>query len=156
MGTLLKDLRYAARMLWKNPGFTAVAVLVVTPNLFRVLGASAERGRLFSDEEVREDASHVALVKHSLWQRRFGSDPELVGKTLRLDDKTYTVVGVMPDDFDFPLNSSEIWVPLAFDQKDEKNRGNHSFQVVGLLRPGVSIAQADSAVHAAAERARQL
>src|SRR2546423_2318093 len=245
MGTLWKDLRYAARMLWKNPGFTAVAVLavalgvganttifscvnalllhpfafkttdravmvweksadntwqhgsaapanyldwrdqtnvfeelatynthafnlsegdqpervpgsLVTPNLFRVLGVSAERGRLFSDEEGRADASRVALVKHSLWQRRFNSDPELVGKTLRLDDKTYTVVGVMPDDFDFPLNSSEIWVPLAFDQKDEKTRGNPSLQVVGLLRPGVSVAQADAAVHSVAERARGL
>src|SRR2546423_9473640 len=128
----------------------------VTPNLFRVLDVKAMRGRTFTDEEGQQGHEGVAIIKQSLWQRRFNSDPEIVGKTVRLDDKNFTVVGVMPQDFEYPLNGSEVWTPLAFSPEEQKNRFNHSFQTVGLLKPGATVAQADAEVRAVSERNRQL
>jgi putative ABC transport system permease protein len=242
--TLWRDLGFAARMLWKNPWFTAVAVLAValgvganttifsvvnalllrpfayattqravmvwergveqtnqrnsaspanyldwreqtkvfeelaaynqqhfsinegeqpervpgarvTPSLFRVLAARAERGRAFTEEEGRPGADPVVLIRHSLWRERFDSDPDIVGRTVRIDNRPRTIVGVMPDEFDFPLNACQVWAPLAFDAEDARSRGNHYLQVVGLLRPGVTVAQADAEVRAVAERNRQ-
>jgi putative ABC transport system permease protein len=243
--TLWRDLGFAARMLWKNPGFTAVALLAValgvganttifsvvnalllrpfayettqrvvmvwergvdqtnnrnsvapanymdwrdqtkvfeelaaynsqhfslnegeqpervpgasvTPSLFRVLAARAERGRTFTEEEGKPGSDSVILIKHSLWRERFGSDPDIVGRSVRIDNRPRTIVGVMPDEFDFPLNACEVWAPLVFDAEDAQNRGNHYLQVVGLMRPGVTVAQADAEVRAVAERARTL
>jgi putative ABC transport system permease protein len=128
----------------------------VTPNLFRVLDVKAMRGRTFTDEEGQQGHEGVAIIKQSLWQRRFNSDPEIVGKTVRLDERNYTVVGVMPQDFEYPLNGSEVWTPLAFSPEEQKNRFNHSFQTVGLLKPGATVAQADAEVRAVSERDRQL
>ena len=128
----------------------------VTPSLFRVLAARAERGRTFTEEEGAAGADEVVLIKHSLWRERFASDPEVVGKSVRVDGRPRTVVGVMPESFDFPLNACEIWAPLSFDPKEAQNRSNHYLQVTGLLRPGVTPAQADAEVRAVAERARQL
>jgi putative ABC transport system permease protein len=128
----------------------------VTPNLFRVLAVNAERGRTFSEEEGQDGHGEVAIIKHSLWQRRFAEDPDILGKTIRVDSKPYTVVGVMPQEFDFPLNASEIWLPHTFDSEDQKNRDNHFLQVVGLLKDGASAEQADAEVRAVAERARAL
>jgi putative ABC transport system permease protein len=128
----------------------------VTPSLFRVLASHAERGRTFSEEEGKPGADQVVLIKHSLWRERFGSDPDIVGRSVRIDNRPRTVVGVMPDEFDFPLNACEVWAPLAFDAEDAQSRGNHYLQVVGLMRPGVSVSQADAEVRAVAERARTL
>ena len=128
----------------------------VTPNLFAVLGVSAERGRAFAEEEAEPGREQVALVKRSVWQRRFGSDPGLVGKSVRLDGRQFTVVGIMPDDFDFPWSSTELWVPLAPDAKERANRDSHYLQVAGLLRPGATIEQARAEVAAVAERSRGL
>ncbi|HEV3469186.1 MAG TPA: ABC transporter permease [Pyrinomonadaceae bacterium] len=128
----------------------------VTPNLFSVLGVAAERGRTFTPEEGEAGREQVALVKHTLWQRRFGSDPDIVGKTVRLDGKSYTVVGVLPRDFDFPWASSELWVPVAFDAKERQNRFSHYLQVAGLLKPGATPEQAHAEVSAVAERLRAL
>jgi putative ABC transport system permease protein len=128
----------------------------VTPSLFRVLAAHAERGRTFTEEEGKPGADQVVLIKHSLWRERFGSDPDIVGRSIRIDNRPRTIVGVMADEFDFPLNACEVWAPLAFDAEDTQNRGNHYLQVVGLMRPGVTVSQADAAVRGVAERARTL
>ncbi|MET0646009.1 MAG: ABC transporter permease, partial [Pyrinomonadaceae bacterium] len=243
--TLWRDLGFAARMLWKNPGFTAVAVLAValgvganttifsvvnalllrpfayettprvvmvwergidqtnnrnsvapanymdwrdqtkvfeelaaygtqhfslnegeqpervpgarvTPSLFRVLAARAERGRTFTEEEGQPGAEEVVLINHNLWRERFGADPDIVGKSVRIDNRPRTVVGVLPADFNFPLNACEVWAPLVFEPNDAQSRGNHYLQVVGLMRPGVTVEQADAEVRGVAERARQL
>jgi len=132
-----------------------IAGVKVTPNLFAALGVDAERGRTFAAEEGEAGREQVALVKHSLWQRRFGSDPDFVGKTVRLDGKTYTVVGIMPKDFDFPWGTSELWVPLAFTAEEGRNRFSHYLQVAGLLKPGASAEQAHAEVGAVAERLRR-
>jgi putative ABC transport system permease protein len=126
----------------------------VTPNLFAALGARAARGRTFAAEEGEPGRAQVALVKHDLWQRRFNADPALVGRDIRLDGKTYTVVGVMPADFDFPVNGSELWVPLAFTPQEARNFNNHYLKIVGLLKEGATLEQAHADVVAAAERLR--
>jgi putative ABC transport system permease protein len=128
----------------------------VTPNLFRVLAARAERGRTFSDDEATAGREQVVILKHGLWQRRFGSDPDIVGKTIRIDGRPHTVVGVMPDSFEFPLAFNDVWTPLVLDPNDKESRFNHYLQVAGLLKPGATVAQADAEVHAVAERNRQL
>jgi putative ABC transport system permease protein len=124
----------------------------VTTNFFKALGAQPERGRTFSPEEGEEGRGAVVLVKHSLWERRFGSDPALVGKTISLDGKPHTVVGIMPKDFEFPMNGSELWAPIAFSPKEASNHYTHYLQVFGLLRPGVTVEQAQGEMTAIAER----
>ncbi len=128
----------------------------VTPNLFRVLDSRAEVGRTFTPEEAEPGRDGVVLIKRSLWERRFGSDPSIVGKTVRLDGRPRTVVGVMPQDFNFPVNGGELWVPMVFEPKDLTNRGNRYLQVVGLLKPGATLARAGEEVAAVAERSQRL
>ncbi|MBA3242300.1 MAG: ABC transporter permease, partial [Acidobacteria bacterium] len=127
----------------------------VTPNFFKALDARAERGRVFLPEEGEEGRNLVVLVKHSLWQRRFGSDPALVGKTISLDGRPHMVVGIMPQDFEFPMNGSELWAPFAFSPKEAANRYNNYLQVFGLLKPGVTREQAQAEMKTIAERQQQ-
>ncbi|HEX8651888.1 MAG TPA: ABC transporter permease [Pyrinomonadaceae bacterium] len=132
-----------------------IAGSLVTPNFFTVLAASAAQGRVFTAEEAEPGREQVLLVKHSLWERRFGSDPNLVGKSLTLGGKSFTVVGIMPPDFDFPANGGELWAPLAMDAKELADRNNHYLHVLGLLKPGVTAAQAQSELTAIAARLQQ-
>jgi putative ABC transport system permease protein len=127
----------------------------VTTNFFKALDVKAERGRTFLPEEGLEGRSAVVLVKHSLWQRRFGSDPALVGKTISLDGRPHTVVGIMPQDFEFPMNGSELWAPMAFSQKEATNHYSHYLQVFGLLKPGATLEQARAEMGAIAARQQE-
>lgn len=108
-------------------------------DLFRLLGVKPIVGRVFLPEDERQRA-RVVVVSHSLWQRRFGGDPMLVGRSLTFDGESYLVVGVMPPEFQFPSRNVEVWTPLALTPGQE--RGEHSLWVVGRLRPAVSFAQA--------------
>src|SRR5687768_12596936 len=245
MGTLWQDLRFGARMLRRNPGFTAVAVVAlalgigvntmifscvnalllrpfdfptsdrlvmvwarnlaagvqrgsvspgnfhewreragvfeelatynpahfnltegdqperitgarVSANFFKALAAEPLAGRTFSPEEDDEAGrGAVVVIKHSLWQRRFGSDPALLGKTISLDGKPHTVVGVMPPDFEFPMNGSELWAPAVFSPQEAANHYRHYLQVFGLLKPGATAEQAQAEMTAIAERQQQ-
>jgi putative ABC transport system permease protein len=95
------------------------------------------------------------VLKHSFWQQHFGGDPGIIGKTISLNRKNVTVVGVMPADFNYPYNTGEMWTPLMFDQEEQKERGDHYLRVIGLLKPGVSLAQAQTGMRAIAQRAQQ-
>src|SRR2546422_2854531 len=231
MSTLFQDLRYGLRMLAKNPGFTAVAVLtlalgigantaifsvvnsvllgrlpypesdrllivrekspqfkamsVAYPNFldwqrenrsfecmaavrnddfnftgvgepervhgemvsggfFSVLGVKPRLGRTFSAQEDRPGAAGVALLSHGFWKRRFGADPSVLGRTLTLNGKTYTVIGVLSSDFHF-RQEADFYMPVG--QWDEpmfhNNRDVHEgLDVVGRLKPGVGLEQA--------------
>ena len=116
----------------------------ISPSLFSVLRARTRLGRTFEPEEDKPDSNSVAVISSGLWQRSFGADPEIVSKTIKLNDKTYTVVGVMPADFVFPNRRSEIWVPLTFSPEDAANRGGHSLTVVARLKDGVKLQQAQN------------
>src|SRR6266446_1138761 len=240
MGTLLSDVRYAVRLMHRNPGFTAVAVLTlalgiganttmfgivnavllrplpfpdpdrlvtvwkgrienpqslnivslpnyrdwkernrvfeelavldsagrgynlsggtepeqvsgvrVTASFFRVLGVRPLLGRTFLPEEEDAGRDRVVVLSHGLWQRRFGGDPTLLGKTIPIDDQAYTVVGVMPQSFQFQFWSGprQLWVPAGWTKGDLEGRGN-SFVSLARLRPGVGLAQAQSEMDA--------
>jgi putative ABC transport system permease protein len=244
LADLLQDLRYAARMLWKNPGFTTVAVLAlalgigantaifsvvntvllrplpykapeqlvmvwedatshgyprdtpavanyvdwrdqnslfsgmaaisdsdfnftgagdperlkgrrVSANLFPLLGVEPQLGRVFTAAEDQPGTQRVAVLSHRLWQRRFGGDPSIIGKTLTLNDESYTVVGVMPARFQFPANDDELWVPISFTAQEAANRNRHYLEVLGRLKPGVTLEQAQAEMTTIGARLQQ-
>jgi putative ABC transport system permease protein len=244
LADFLQDLRYAARILWKNPGFTAVAVIalalgigantaifsvvntvllrplpykdpeqlvmvwedasrhgyprdtpapanyvdwrdqnsvfsgmaaiadsnfnltgageperlkgrLVSASLFPLLGVEPQLGRVFTAAEDQPGAQKVVLLSHLLWMRRFGGDPAILGKTLSLSDESYTVVGVMPARFQFPENDDELWVPIAFSAQTAANRNRHYLQVIARLKPGVTLAQAQSEMTTIGARLQQ-
>ncbi|HSF41143.1 MAG TPA: ABC transporter permease [Thermoanaerobaculia bacterium] len=108
----------------------------VSAEIFPLLGRGPVVGRAFSAAEDRPDAEPVVLLAHGLWQRRFGSDPQLVGRTLTLNGRQVTVVGIMPRDFHFPNRKVEMWTPLAMDPVSS-SRWARFLNVYGRLRPGV-------------------
>jgi len=116
----------------------------VSHNLFSLLKVNPLIGRTFSAADENESQNRVAILAHGLWVRRFGGDPELVGKQITLDSKTYSIIGVMPPDFEFPIQSDrvEVWVPLSLPADMSQLRGAHYLDVVGRLKPNVSLAAA--------------
>jgi putative ABC transport system permease protein len=128
----------------------------VSAGFFDAFGVKPALGRAFLPGEDRPGRDQVVVLKHSLWERRFGSDPNIVGRTLTLNAKTFTVIGVMPPDFNFPFNGGEMWAPLAFDDKTKQERLSHYLRAMGLLRPGVGIAQANADLDAISRRAQRL
>ena len=117
---------------------------LVTANFFDAIGVKPIMGRNFLHEENQPGKDAVAIITHSLWQRRFGGDPNIVNKTITLNSIVRTVIGVMPEHFNFP-KGAEVYAPLALTPELMKSRGSHSYYVIGRLKPGVSIesSQAD-------------
>jgi putative ABC transport system permease protein len=128
----------------------------VSANFFDVLGATAALGRTFNPEEDQPGQNQVVVLKHSLWQNRFGSDPDIIDKTITLNGKSFSVIGVMAEDFNFPFNGGEMWSPVALDPKEQTDRGSHYLQVLGLLKRGVTIEQASQDMNRIALRAGEL
>jgi putative ABC transport system permease protein len=126
--------------------------LAGTADFFPVLGVAPERGRVFSPEEFEPGADNVIVLSDRFWQRRFGGDPNIVGRTVQLDGKTVTIVGVMPPGFDHPMlwGPIDIWQPLAFTAEQKKNRDNNFLSSFARLRPGVSLEQAQQSIVALA------
>src|SRR5438034_10057311 len=126
----------------------------VTAGVLPLLGVSPIKGRFFEPEECTLGRDDVVIISARLWQHRFNSDPQIIGTKLLLNGKSFTVVGVMPASFDFPLQlfnlgngvqfggRAEIWQPLAFSDEQMKARYSRSLAVVGRLAPGTSDAKA--------------
>ena len=127
----------------------------VSTNLFPLLGVEPQVGRVFTAAEDRPGSERVVVLSHGLWQRRFGGDPGIVGKTLTLNGAGYTVVGVMPARFQFPTVDDEAWVPIAFTQEEATDRGRKYLKVVARLKPGVAMAQAQADMSTIATRLQQ-
>jgi putative ABC transport system permease protein len=128
---------------------------LVSANLFPLLGVEPQLGRPFTAPEDQPGSNRVVVLSYGLWQRRFGGDNSIVGKTLNLNGDTYTVVGVMPARFQFPSSDDELWVPIAFTAQQAANRNRHYLQVVGRLKPGVSLEQAQTEMSTIAARLQQ-
>ncbi|HEV2860568.1 MAG TPA: ABC transporter permease [Pyrinomonadaceae bacterium] len=109
----------------------------VSPNIFSVLGVQPARGRTFSDSEA---AAHEVIISHGFWQRRFGGDPEVVGRQMTLDAEILDVVGVMPPEFQLPEETELWWANM--DGSLATMRVRHFLRVVGRLKPGVPVEQA--------------
>jgi len=238
MNTLLQDLRYGLRMLAKNPGFTAVAVLTlalgigantaifsvvnavlvrplpykdadrlvmlwstkpregwrgqaspldflawrqeshsfesmaaiqpcslnltgrgepielfggkISGGFFETLGIAPQLGRTFAAAEYRSGGERVALLGNGVWQERFGSDPGVIGQSVRLNDQIFTVVGVMPDTLQFPIDGLKVWVPLGLNESQPDDR--HFLYVVGRLKDDKVVAEAQAGVATIAGR----
>ena len=123
---------------------------MVSASLFAVLQAVPVWGRTFTADEDRDAAPHVVLLGYGLWVDRFGSNPAIVGQTIRLNDQPYAVVGVMRRGFHFPDADDQLWVPLGLSAQQLANHGSHFLRVVGRLKPGATLAQAQSNLDAVA------
>jgi putative ABC transport system permease protein len=127
----------------------------VSASFFPLLGVDPHIGRAFTAAEDQPNSGHVVLLSYGLWQRRFGGDAGVVGKTLNLNGAGYTVVGVMPPRFQFPTPDDEVWVPIAFTQEQAADRNSHYLKVLGRLKPGVTLAQAQAEMSTIATRLQQ-
>ncbi|HEU4391583.1 MAG TPA: ABC transporter permease, partial [Blastocatellia bacterium] len=116
----------------------------VTPAFFTILGVNPIHGRTFLGEEDQPGHDRVVVLSYGFWQRNFGSDQGILGNTIRLNGEGYTVVGIMPPDFQIP-GRSQLWTPAAFTPEQLQNRGSHFTSVLARLKPRVSLetAQAD-------------
>jgi predicted permease len=132
----------------------------VTTNFFSVLGVQPVAGRAFTaaDDTIGQ---RVVVISHALWQRRYGRDPGIVGRTISMtgqnaassaSDVKYEVVGVAPPSFVYLSRETDYWVPVQFSPAETADRGNHSMSVVARLKPGVSLEAADSDMDAIARR----
>ena len=134
----------------------------ISANLFSVLGVHPVHGRVFLPEEEVPDNRSV-ILGHGLWQRRFGSDPNIVGKTIALDGRSHTVVGIMPPKIVFPgmtgllmgfffNRPADIWLPLALPAESLSNRSNHSLFAVARLKSNMPLSQATAQMDALMQR----
>jgi putative ABC transport system permease protein len=245
MGTLWQDLKYAFRMLKKNPGFTAIAVLtlalgigantsifsfvnawIINPlpypnadrlcvlrmldvkagaiewgtspanfydwqresknfeelaawnptsfnlsgdgspervqgnlvswNYFETLGAKALVGRTFQPSDDQDGAARVAILSRGLWQSRYAGDPQIVGRTIKVDGESCTVVGVMPANFQLPLTGqTNLWMPLALSAKSRNDRVNNWLNVIGRVRTGMVLSDAQAEMISIAKQLEQ-
>jgi hypothetical protein len=122
----------------------------VTASFFPLLGVQAALGRTFRPEEDRPGGeTQVAVLSHSLWQKRFGAHPGVIGRVLRLEGKPYTVIGVLPASFTFSADT-DLWIPLAPDPDGRRN--NKWLDVMGRLKPGISLAAAQADLSGIARR----
>ncbi len=124
---------------------------------FPLLGVEAVEGRTFRPEEDKPGAERVAVISYELWERRFGREAGLIGQTLKLDGRGYTVIGVLPPRFRFPVEvaEAEIWSPAIHDGEVTEQRGAHYLKVIGRLKPGVSVGEAQAEMDAIAARLEQ-
>jgi predicted permease len=131
--------------------------VICTYDLFSTLGVAPAMGRAFVSDDDRPDAEQVVIISDSLWRQRFGASRGVVGTRTRIDGESYNIVGVMPQGFDYPASSVKIWMPVwrKLSPNARQQRGNHRFNVVARLNPGVSIEQARSELDGIARRIKQ-
>jgi predicted permease len=125
-----------------------------TAGFFDVFNLPPVRGRVFTKEEDRPGREQVVVLSHRLWTRRFAADPAIVGRQLRLNNRAYEVIGIMPAAFDFTSQSEELWVPIAFTPERRAMHDEHYLQIYGRLVPGASGEQAVAELNRNAERIR--
>jgi putative ABC transport system permease protein len=124
----------------------------VTANLFSVLGVTPELGRDFRPEDDVPGATPVTILSHGLWLRRFGGDPQILGKEISLNYEKYIVIGVMKRGFQFPDREAELWTPERFTKEELANHGSHFLEVVARLKPGVALENANADLAVIAEQ----
>ncbi len=156
---------YTIRLVSLSEGGEAERALatVTSGNYFDVLGVRAARGRVFTDTDDEADAAPIAVISHSLWQRRFGGDPSIVGRTITLGGQAFTVAGIAPEKFTGMITglAPDMWIPIracaqAVQDKDLlESRGNRGLLLIGRLKDGVSVEQAQASFDAVARGLRE-
>jgi predicted permease len=124
--------------------------MAARPSLFRMVRATAMRGRLFQEEDGEPGADHKVVLSEPLWERLFARRDSAIGQDLRINGLPYRIVGVMPRDFHFMTADIELWIPLSFtpEQRSDDNRHSNSWTMVGRLKPGASVEQAQQQIDA--------
>jgi predicted permease len=115
----------------------------ITANLFPMLGVAPSLGRNFLPAEDKPGAEKVVIISAAIWQQRFGSDPNVIGRSMNMNYEPYRIVGVMPRGFTFPEHA-QLWVPMALSTRDLQTYSSHYLHVYGLIKNGVSLEAANS------------
>jgi putative ABC transport system permease protein len=126
-----------------------VTSCAITGGLMSSLGVSPEIGRAITPQDDVQGAPLVAVISHGLWQRAFGSDPAVAGRVVQINGRNANVAGVMPPGFTFPpgeLDPPEVWVPIQLGPPDQRRRGSHFLYLIGRLKPGVPLRQAQDEI----------
>jgi predicted permease len=126
----------------------------VSSDFFSVLRTNAMQGRTFTTDEERPGRDQVAVIGYGLWQRAFGANPNILGQTVTINSRSFTVVGIMPAGFEFP-REAELWVPLAWDDKERQIRSIHDYLVIARLKRDVSLNQAQAEMSTISSRLEQ-
>jgi len=116
----------------------------VSANFFSVLGVQPVRGRLFQPDEDKQNGPRVVVLGYPIWQSHFGGRENIVGQQLDLGGQTYTVIGVLPQSFQFAMRNADMWLPYQPTQNQLTRRGMHGTNLIARLKPGVSESQAQS------------
>jgi predicted permease len=127
----------------------------VSPGFFELAGMPPALGRTFAPDEVEGRQDHVAVLSDRLWRRHYGGDRSIVGRAITINGESYTVVGVMPRNFRFP-NAAELWAPLVLSAEQKADRGTRYLGVIGRLRPGATMEQANAEMSTLGERHAEL
>jgi predicted permease len=124
--------------------------MVATPSLLRILAAAPVRGRVFTESEGEVGNHHKVILTNGLWQELYGGRTEAVGQELRINGEPYSIVGVLPAGFSFLDPEVRLWIPAAFsvEQKSDDARHSNNWSMVGRLRPGATVAQAQQQLDA--------
>jgi predicted permease len=130
---------------------------VASWNIFPLLGVEAARGRLFLPSDDRRETNATVVLTWGLWKRRYGGDPELIGKTILLDAKPYMVLGVLPEWFNYPDSKVQLWTPIYHERSPVVMAllTAHNLDAIGRLKPGVTIAQAAAELSTIQRQIRQ-
>jgi predicted permease len=141
-----------------------VGAVRVSSNLLPMLGERAERGRLFLSEEDAEGAAATAILTDGMWARRYGRNPKVIGKAITINGQPYEVVGILPQSFALPqevlplldgTEQAEIFLPLPLAASAAQIRTHEDYNIVGKLKPGVSVAQAQAEMDTITARLRR-
>jgi putative ABC transport system permease protein len=131
-----------------------VEATLTSPEFFTVLRAAPQLGRVYGEAESRPGQDHVAVLSYGLWQQRFAGDPMVLGRTIELDQRTYSIVGVMPKTMQYP-STADVYLPFAPTPEQLANRAAHDYVVTARLRDGVTDKQAQAEMQTLAEHLAQ-
>src|ERR1044072_2207800 len=130
----------------------SVAAPIVSANFFSVLGVDPILGRTFQTGEDSPGGPNLVVLTYGFWQRKFGGDPGVIGRALTINGQRFTVIGVLPQSFQYALKSNDIWLPYQPTQQTLSTRSGHSPNLIARLKPGVSETQAQSELSIIASR----
>lgn len=136
-------LRRTGVTLGLETGAERLTAVQATPSFYRMLQVAPVAGTLFTDQDGEENAGRRVLLGHGIWQQRYGGDPAIVGREIRLNGNVHTVAGVLPADFTFLWSDIDVWLPTMFTavEKSDERRHSNNHQYIGRLAPGASLEQ---------------
>jgi putative ABC transport system permease protein len=146
--------QYAGLSLSAGADPVPVTGAAISSDFFSVLRTQVDKGRAFSPDEEQPGREQVVVLGHGLWQRAFGANPNLIGQTVTLNSRSFTVVGIMPAGFEFP-SEAELWVPLAWEAAERQTRAIHDYLVIARLKRDASLAQAQAEMSTISNRLEQ-